>query len=153
MPPPPSLPMLLVTLDADAEGRAVIAAAIGEKARIVHLTDLPPDERARALATATVLLSRQTGTELRAGEAAMLGQARLIQFATAGVDHVALAGIPHHVAIACNGGGYAEPMAEHALAMTLCALKRLPAEHAKVASGTFDQFRPNRMLAGSVFTR
>ena len=41
-------------------------------------------------------------------------------------------------------------MAEHALAMTLAALKRLFVEHAKLAAGTFDQFRTNRMLAGSV---
>ena len=41
-------------------------------------------------------------------------------------------------------------MAEHALAMALAALKRLFVEHAKLAAGTFDQFRGNRMLAGSV---
>ena len=41
-------------------------------------------------------------------------------------------------------------MAEHAVMMALAAMKRLLIEHAKLASGTFDQFRPNRMLAGSV---
>ena len=41
-------------------------------------------------------------------------------------------------------------MAEHALAMALAAAKRLLVEHAKVARGEFDQFRANRMLAGSV---
>jgi phosphoglycerate dehydrogenase-like enzyme len=34
--------------------------------------------------------------------------------------------------------------------MALAAMKRLLIEHAKVAAGTFDQHRRNRMLAGSV---
>jgi glycerate dehydrogenase len=57
---------------------------------------------------------------------------------------------PASLPIAGNGGGYAEPMAEHAVMMTLAALKRLLIEHDKVTNRDFDQFRPNRMLAGSV---
>ena len=34
--------------------------------------------------------------------------------------------------------------------MALAALKRLLIEHAKLSEGAFDQFRPNRMLAGSI---
>jgi phosphoglycerate dehydrogenase-like enzyme len=96
------------------------------------------------------VLSRQTARELKAGESELIAHARLLQFVTAGVDYVPLAGLPAGLPIACNGGAYAEPMAEHALAMALAAMKRLFIEHAKVASGTFDQHRRNRMLAGSV---
>src|SRR5215469_17712551 len=41
-------------------------------------------------------------------------------------------------------------MAEHALAMALAAAKRLFIEHAALAGGQFNQFAPNRMLAGGV---
>ena len=48
------------------------------------------------------------------------------------------------------GGAYAAPMAEHALAMTLAAAKRLFIEHAALRRGAFNQQAPNRMLAGRV---
>jgi phosphoglycerate dehydrogenase-like enzyme len=144
------MPTLLVTLETDAAGRAVIEATIGPTASVVYLSDLRMEQRAEALAQATALLARNTAAELLAGEAALIGQARLVQFVTAGVDYIPLSNLPANLPIACNGGGYAEPMAEHAVMMALAAMKRLLIEHAKLASGTFDQFRPNRMLAGSV---
>ena len=143
-------PSLLVTLEADAASRAVIEATVGSTARVVHLPDLARERRAEALAQATVLLARNTATELQAGEPGLIGRARLIQFVTAGVDYIPLGDLPAGLPIASNGGGYAEPMAEHAVMMALAAMKRLIIEHAKLAGGTFDQFRPNRMLAGSI---
>ena len=44
---------------------------------------------------------------------------RLIQFIIAGVDFIPLGELPEGVPVATNGGGYAESMAEHALAMSL----------------------------------
>src|SRR5260221_9507390 len=41
-------------------------------------------------------------------------------------------------------------MAEHALGMALAAAKRLFIEHGALATGAFNQFTPNRMLAGGV---
>ena len=144
-----SQPTLLVILDADADARVVIQAVVDGAGRVAYLQDFAEHDRASALRGATVLLARQTAKELRAGEAELTGQARLIQFVTAGVDFIPLASLPQHVPIASNGGAYAEPMAEHAVAMTLAALKRLFIEHGKLTRGTFDQFRLNRMLAGA----
>jgi phosphoglycerate dehydrogenase-like enzyme len=42
--------------------------------------------------------------------------------------------LPPRAVIASNVGAYAEPMAEHALAMSLALLKRLPEGHAKLAA-------------------
>jgi glycerate dehydrogenase len=142
-------PKLLVTLEANTRGRAVIERAVGADGRAVYLADLASEDRGPALADADVVLSRNTAKELRPGEAALLGRARLIQFVTAGVDYIPLKDLPAEVPVAANGGAYAEPMAEHALAMTLAALKRLFIEHAKLSRREFDQFRLNRMLAGS----
>lgn len=143
------LSRLLVALDADAPTRQIIAKGAGDVADISYLTDLGDAERREALVGATVVLSRNSSKELRPGEATLLAQAQLIQFVTAGVDYIPLADLPPTVPIAANGGAYSEPMAEHALAMALAAYKRLFVEHGKLAKGNFDQFAPNRMLAGA----
>ena len=147
---PVSQPELVVTLEANAQARAVIAATIGSAARITYLADVPTTERAATLRAATIVLARNTAKELQPGEPALLPNARLIQFVTAGVDYIPLGQLPANVPIASNGGAYSEPMAEHAVAMAFAAAKRLLVEHDKLKRGEFDQFRPNRMLAGTV---
>jgi phosphoglycerate dehydrogenase-like enzyme len=57
--------------------------------------------------------------------------------------------LPPHVIVASNPGAYARPMAEHILAMTLALAKRLVIENQKLQHGEFDQFTPNRSLAGT----
>ena len=145
-----SASLLAVTFDPGQEGRAVLAAELAGSTEVVYLPELDDTARHEALRRATVLLARHTGTELRPGEPALIRNARLVQFLTAGVDFIPLRDLPASVPIACNGGGYAEPMAEHAVAMALAAAKRLLPEHAALARDEFNQFAPNRMLAGGV---
>lgn len=131
-----------------AEGRSALEEGIGALAEVVHLPGLEPGARREALSRSTAVLARNTARDLEPGEAGALAGARLIQFVTAGVDFIPLGGLPPGPVIACNAGAYAEPMAEHALAMMLAAAKRLLIEHAKMRDGAFDQFAPNRMLRG-----
>jgi phosphoglycerate dehydrogenase-like enzyme len=144
------MPTLAVTFEANARSRALILELLEAAADPVWLTDLDDPARAVALPAAAAVLARDTGKELRPREAALLGDARLVQFMTAGVDHIPLSQFPAGVPIANNGGAYADSMAEHALAMTLAAAKRLLVEHNALAAGEFNQFRPNRMLRGMV---
>jgi phosphoglycerate dehydrogenase-like enzyme len=141
---------LLVTFELEAKARPAIVEALGDVAKVVHLGDVEPQARAAALQTACVLLSRNTGRELRPGEPALIAGARLVQFLSAGVDFIPLSDLPKSVPVAANRGAFAEPMAEHALAMALAAVKRLFIEQAKLAQGEFNQFTANRMLAGAV---
>lgn len=143
-------PSLAATFRLDTPQRALVADALAGVAEAVYLADLDAPGRKAALRDATVLLAWNTAKELQAGEAGLLGAARLIQFMAAGVDFIPLDELPASVPVASNGGAYAEPMAEHALAMAFAAAKRLPIEHAALARGQFNQFVPNRMLAGGV---
>ena len=140
---------LVVVYELEGNGRMIVADALGGAAEAVYLTDLDDAGRAGALRKADAVLARTT-RELRQGEIALLANARLVQFINAGIDFVPLAEMPAGVPVATNGGAYAEPMAEHALAMALAAAKRLLVEHAALVRGEFNQFARNRMLAGGV---
>jgi phosphoglycerate dehydrogenase-like enzyme len=144
------VPVLAVTFAVRPAERAVIADAIGDAARVVYLEDLDGAGRAESLRTALVILARDTGRDLRPGEAREIKSARLVQFLTAGIDFVKLSELPPGIPVASNGGAYAEAMAEHGLAMTLAAAKRLLAEHAALAQGQFNQHTRNRTLAGKI---
>ena len=113
---------LLVTLEANAEARDVIDETIGAQAKIIYLANLADGARADALANATAILALNTAKELRPGEAAKIINAKLLQFVSAGIDFIPLGEFPPTLPIASNGGGYAEPMAEHAVMITLAAL-------------------------------
>lgn len=143
-------PFLLVTCQAGNSARAAVAEVIGDAAEVRYLQDASEPERADLLARATVLLSRNTAKELLTGEHGLIANARLLQFYSAGVDFIPLQRLPADLPIAGNGGAFAIPMAEHALAMTLAAAKRLLVEHEKLKDGEFNQFVANRTLAGGV---
>lgn len=141
---------LVVSFTVDAKGRSAVAEALDGVADTIYLTDVATEARAEVLAGAGALLARNTAKELHAGEAGLLTRARLLQFLSAGVDFIPLGDLPRELPIAGNRGAYAEPMAEHALAMALAAAKRLLVEHRNLALGTFNQFVPTRMLRGGI---
>jgi phosphoglycerate dehydrogenase-like enzyme len=142
------MPTLAVTFEPGAHGRSLIADLLGQAATPVFLTDLDDQARASALTAASAILARDTGKELRPHEPALIANARLIQFMTAGIDYIRLSELPPLVPVANNGGAYAGSMAEHALAMTLAAAKRILIEHNALIAGQFNQFTRNRTLAG-----
>jgi phosphoglycerate dehydrogenase-like enzyme len=140
---------LVVVYELEGNGRTIVGDALDGAAEAIYLPDLDDAGRADALRKADAVLARTT-RELRQGEIALLKDVRLLQFINAGIDFVPLAEVPAGVPVATNGGAYAEPMAEHALAMAFAAAKRLLVEHAELARGEFNQFARNRMLAGGV---
>ncbi len=141
---------LVVSFPLNAADRAIVAAAIADAGDITYLADCDDTARADALRGADVLFAANTARELRPGEAALLANARLIQFMPAGIDFIPMGDLPEGVPVASNAGAYAEPMAEHAVAMALAAAKRLIVEHKNLAQGAFNQQASNRMLHGAV---
>jgi phosphoglycerate dehydrogenase-like enzyme len=140
---------LVVAFALKPEQRAIAEETLGGAAGLICLTDLDDAGREAALRSAGAVLMWST-KELRPHELKLIAGVRLLQTMTAGVDFLPFSTLPPGLPVAANGGAYAEPMAEHALAMALAAAKRLLVEHAALAAGQFNQFTPNRMLAGGV---
>lgn len=127
---------------------AAVAEALGPDVELRSVAGVPDEERSRILAQSDVLFCWNVARELRPGEGRAL-PARFVQLVSAGADHLPFDELPADAVVASNVGAYAEPMAEHVLAMTLALLKRLPENHAKLASGVWNQTL-TRSLSGSV---
>ncbi len=126
-----------------------ILDTLAGQAEVVFLAEVEERARAEALRGATAVIAFNPAKELRNEEWPLLVHAKLVQFTTAGVDFIPFERFPEGIQAAANRGGYAEPMAEHALAMALAAAKRLLPEHHELQAGRFNQFVPNRTLLGA----
>ena len=140
---------LVVTFGLNNANRAIVEQALAGTTEVISLKGLDDAAREAALRSAGAVLLWNT-TELRSHELALIAGARLLQTMSAGVDFIPFSTLPPGLPVAGNGGAYAEPMAEHALAMALAAAKRLIVEHTALANGVFNQLEMNRMLAGGV---
>lgn len=105
---------------------------------VTAVAGLPADERRRALQAADALLVWHWRNELPDGEARSL-PARMVQLLSAGADHVPFDELPPGALLASNAGAYAEPMAEHVLAMVLALVKDLRRHHDELARGEWRQ--------------
>ena len=138
-------PTLMVTIG--DELRPLVEARLGGLAQIRFLGDVPAPQRASALAAADVLFclrpQMELGTDWPTDPAW-----RFVQFMSAGVDHIDLSKFPPTAQLACNAGGFSEPMAEHILAMALALSKKLLYNHHRMQQGVFDQLSDTGTLRG-----
>ncbi len=141
---------VVVTFDASAEGREAIADVLGDVAEIRHLGELPTDERAGALSSADALIGLNPLRDLGDGELALITDVKLVQLIAAGVDFIRFDLLPPSLPMASNAGAWAEPIAEHAVAMALAAAKRLTRRQQDLSDGIFEQTRLNLTLKGGV---
>jgi phosphoglycerate dehydrogenase-like enzyme len=139
---------IVVTYNASPEQKALFLEVLGSFATLTYLNEIPPAQREQLLEHATILLSWNFPREVLPQEYPRLQQVTFIQLLSAGADHMPFADLPSHIIVASNPGAYAAPMAEHVMAMTLALAKRLLIEDQKLRNGEFDQFTPNRLLAG-----
>ncbi len=140
---------VVVTYPIGAPRRAQLTSLFAGRARLCFLADMSAEERDSELADAEVLMTWDLARELKPREFSMLGTLRMVQLLSAGADHLPFRELPAGVVIASNVGAYAEPMAEHVLAMSLALAKNLFPEHLKLARGEFDQARLNSLVQGS----
>lgn len=148
---PVDRPCVLVTFAPAPELARAVSEVLDPVATVRYLDRVAENERAAALASADAVLGWFPPAELHnQAEFDLLRSAGLLQLLSAGVDQIPLDRIPDGVPVASNAGAYAEPMAEHVLAMALALAKRLPQNHAAMAEGHFDQRTPTRSVRGAV---
>src|SRR5579864_8579011 len=139
---------IVVTYNASPEEKALFLEVLGSFATLTYLNEIPPAQREQSLEHANILLSWNFPREVLPQEYSRLQHVAFIQLVTAGADHMPFADLPSRLIVASNPGAYAIPMAEHVMAMTLALAKRLLVENQQLRNGEFDQFTPNRLLAG-----
>jgi len=144
-------PRVVVTFIPRDEFARQVNDVLDPVATVTYLADLADQDRAAALESADAVLGWNLKAELRDSEEfAGLASTGLVQLLSAGADQIPLDRIPEGVTVASNAGAYADPMAEHVLAMVLALAKRLPQNHAGLAHGDFDQQTPTRAIRGAV---
>jgi glycerate dehydrogenase len=143
-------PRVVVTFSPTAEMAGAIDETLGAAAEVAYLPEVEEGARAGELSSADAVLAWMIGSEMRPGELERLRRDGLLQLMSAGVDRVPFDRLPADLPVASNAGAFAEPMAEHVLAMALALAKRLPQNHAAMEDGAFDQETLSRTFRGSV---
>jgi len=141
---------VVVTFSPAPDLAAAIEDTLGSSVEVVYLREVDEGARAGELRAADAVLAWMIGSELRAGELESVRSDALLQLMSAGVDRVPFDRLPDELPVASNAGAYADPMAEHVLAMALALAKRLPQNHAAMGEGVFDQETLSRTFRGSV---
>jgi phosphoglycerate dehydrogenase-like enzyme len=143
-------PSVVVTLNVTDEMRAAIEETLGPAGAAVFLGELQGEERRTALDSAAALLAWNPWRELEPDEIRLIGRAPFMQLVSAGADQVRFDDIPASMTLASNVGAFAEPMAEHVVAMILALAKRLNSMRAELARGAFNQWTRTIQVEGSV---
>ncbi len=142
---------IAITYSPTKSQKEAIHATLDEIAAIQYLPELTGSKRLSALEAADVILANSwSATEITAQETRHLKKVRLIQLMFAGADKVPFESIPEGIALASNVGAFAEPLAEHVLAMTLCLAKSILPRHLELAKGDFNQSVYNKKIQGGI---
>jgi phosphoglycerate dehydrogenase-like enzyme len=142
--------LVAVSYPVDDEFIRINAEVLDGDAAVAFLPRLGEGQRREILRQADALIGLHLGRELPAGAWPDAPGLRFVQLLSAGADGIDFAAIPEQVTLASNVGAYAEPIAEHVMAMTLALARRLPQRHAALARGEFNQADPLLTLNGAV---
>jgi phosphoglycerate dehydrogenase-like enzyme len=142
--------LVAVSYPVDDEYTAINSEVLGDVAQLSFLDGRPRPEQVAAVHQADALIGWQLDRELPNGVLANAPRLGFIQLLSAGLDAVDFTAIPPGITVAGNVGAYADPIAEHVMAMTLSLCKHLQAEHAALAKGQFQRGVMSRTLCGAV---
>jgi len=106
---------------------------------IEFLQDHPEQHRGDLLRNSNIILAWNPKAEGLISQDIKYDNLEFIQLLSAGYDHINLNLLPINVKVAANQGAYAEPMAEHTVAMLLACAKRLNKYQNLMKQGIFRQ--------------
>jgi len=140
---------LVVTFKVDDQQKKLIESSV-KNADVKFLKDYDETRYLNLLKDADALLAWNPSKELRSLRINSLTNIKFVQLLSAGYDHIDFNMFPEGCKIASNNGAYAEPMAEHILAMVLALAKKLFLNHKKLSEGEFNQQEVNISLKDSI---
>lgn len=141
---------LVVTFKVEDNQREFLNSVFNGKAELEFIRDFDQSEFNNVLKNADILFAWNPPRELNNVNKESLKNIRFVQLLSAGHDHIDFNMFSPECKIANNRGAYAEPMAEHILAMILAIYKNLFKNHKKLIKGEFNQRGLNRSLKNSV---
>jgi phosphoglycerate dehydrogenase-like enzyme len=142
---------ILVTYAPGEAEREIYRDVLEDIADVHFLTEAPENERTELLDGADVIIALSfSQREISHAEISRLGNVRFIQLIYAGADNIPFALIPGGIILASNVGAFAEPIAEHVLALTLALAKNLFPKYKLLCDGRFDRSGFNRELRGGI---
>jgi phosphoglycerate dehydrogenase-like enzyme len=142
--------LVAVSYPVDGEFTRINTDVLAGEADVVFLDGREEGERREILARAQALIGLNLRREMPAGAWQAVPDLRFVQLLSAGADGLDFAAIPERLVLASNVGAYAQPIAEHVMAMALALARRLPQRHAQLAAGEFNQAEPLLTLDGAV---
>ncbi len=142
---------ILVSHNFGQHYRKILKEILSGSGEIKFLSEVEEKDRAGVIERAEVIISWNPAKEFNEQELRLALRVRLIQLITAGAERLPFPLLHSDTMIASNPGAFAEPMAEHILAMVFALAKRLCVNHDKLKKGEFDQKTRNKQLRGSVF--
>jgi glycerate dehydrogenase len=143
--------VVTVTCPHDPDFFPVFDEVFRDRARLCYIHGADAGDRERALEESDAVVTTSCApAELSFREAGLLKRGCLLQLLFAGADNVPFEAVPEDTLIASNAGAFAEPIAEHVLALTLVLVKKIIPRYHALKNGVFDQSGFNGTLRGKV---
>ena len=142
---------ILVTYAPGEEEKGIYREVLEGIANVHYLAAATDNERTELLNGAEVIIATSfSQKEIDHSEISRIKNVGFIQLIYAGADNVPFALIPEGIILASNAGAFAEPIAEHVLALTLALAKNLLPNYKMLCNGRFDRSGFNRKLKGGI---
>jgi phosphoglycerate dehydrogenase-like enzyme len=142
---------ILVTYTPEKEAKEIYREVLEDIANIHYLAALAKNERTELLDRADAIVALSfSHKEIDHSEIPRIEKVRFIQLIYAGADNIPFALIPKNITMASNAGAFADPIAEHVLALTLALAKNLFPKYKLLCNGRFDRSGFNRKLKGGI---
>ena len=142
---------ILVTYAPGEEEKDIYREVLEDIADVQYLADKTGNKRIELLNDAEVIIALSfSQKEIDPTEISRLESVRFVQLIYAGADNIPFSLIPEDIILASNAGAFAEPIAEHVLALALALAKNLFPKYKLLCDGRFDRSGFNRKLKDGI---
>ena len=138
---------ILVAYAPGEEEKDIYREILEDIANVHYLPDKTGNQRIELLNRADLIIALSfSQKEIDPTELYRLENVRFIQLIYAGADNIPFSLIPEDILLASNVGAFAQPIAEHVLALTLALAKNLFSKYNMLCGGRFDRSGYNQKL-------